>query len=245
MPKSILLVHGRHFKPPRNDLRKLWLDALRFGMKRDHPGKVDALNAAKIDFVYYGDISNKYLSKKLRKPVPDDLADRKLSLQKLKTFKRTSFTKTRYKKLPGYNPWMEGLADTFAGALNWFGLSQSIIERVAPDLAEYWASYKFGSDVRTVFTDAIIKAMKRPGDICVIGHSLGTMISYDVFWKLSHYGEYRNESWNRKVDLWITLGSPLGDETVKENLKGAGRSGVDRYPHNAQCRPLAEPRRGR
>ncbi|MFH1921395.1 MAG: hypothetical protein ABIP48_16140, partial [Planctomycetota bacterium] len=113
-----------------------------------------------------------------------------------------------------------------------FGLSESIIERVAPDMGEYWRSYQFGSEIRAVFTGAIIKALKKQGDICVIGHSLGTMISYDVFWKLSHYGEYRGQPWNRKVSLWITLGSPLADETVKDNLKGANHAQADRYPTN-------------
>ena len=127
---------------------------------------------------------------------------------------------------------MEGLADMFAGPANFFGLSESIIERVAPDMGEYWRSYQFGSQVRAVFTDAIIRALKKPGDICVIGHSLGTMIAYDVFWKLSHYGEYRDQPWNRKVSLWLTLGSPLADETVKDNLKGANHAPADRYPTN-------------
>lgn len=232
MAKTILLVHGRHYKPAKDDLRKLWTEALSFGIERDHPNKLQAFKDARVELVYYGDISNAYLSKALNESVPRDLADRKKSLEALKKLRRSQYTKANYRKLPGYNPWMEGLADTFAGALNFFGFSQSIIERVAPDMAEYWKSYRFGSDVREVFTNAIIKAMKRQGDICVVGHSLGSMITYDVFWKLSHYGEYRNQSWNRKVDLWITIGSPLGDETVKDNLKGANRSEKDRYPTN-------------
>jgi hypothetical protein len=39
-------------------------------------------------------------------------------------------------------------------------------------MGEYWRSYQYGSRVRAVFTDAIIKAMKKQGDICVVGHSL-------------------------------------------------------------------------
>ena len=232
MAKMILLVHGRHFKPPKPDLQKLWMEALRHGIERDHPEKLQAFKDAKVELVYYGDISNDYLSEALDEPVPDDVDDRKSTLAELKQYKRSQFSKTNYQNLPGYNPWMEALADTFAGALNLFGLSQTIIERVAPDMAEYWESNEFGSDIRAVFTEAIIRAMKKPGDICVIGHSLGSMLSYDVFWKLSHYSEYRGQPWNRDVSLWLTIGSPLADETVKQNLKGAGRSGKDRYPNN-------------
>lgn len=232
MAKTILLIHGRHFKPPKADLKKLWLEALRHAIKRDHPGKLQAFKDAKVELVYFGDLSNAFLKSALGKPVPKDTASRQATLDQLKLYKRSQFTKTNYKKLPGHNAWMEGLADTFAGALNLFGLSQPIIERVAPDMAEYWGNYRFGSEVRAVFTDAIIKAMKKPGDLCVAGHSLGSIISWDVFWKLSHYSEYRGESWNRKVDLWITLGAPLADETVKDNLKGATLSEPDRYPTN-------------
>jgi len=232
MAKQILMVHGRHFKPPKPALQNLWIEALRHGIERDHPNKLRAFERAKVDLVYYGDISNQYLKEELGEPIPNDLADRKATLARLKEYKRSQFNKTNYKKLPDYNPWMEGLADLFAGPLNFFGLSESIIERVAPDIGEYWGTYLFGSKVRDVFTKALEKAMKRDGDICVIGHSLGSMVTYDVFWKLSHMGEYRHEPWNRDVSLWITLGSPLADETVKGNLKGSNLDGSDGYPTN-------------
>jgi len=43
MPKTIRLIYGRHYKPPKADLRRIWLDALRFGIARDHPKKLKAL----------------------------------------------------------------------------------------------------------------------------------------------------------------------------------------------------------
>ena len=75
------------------------------------------------------------------------------------------------------------------------------------------------------------RAMRRDGKILVISHSLGTMVSYDTFWKFSHMSEYRNDSSIRPVDTWITLGSPLGDETVKRKLKGASLDGARKYPN--------------
>ena len=232
MPRSILLVHGRSYKPPKKELQELWIEALRFGIERDRPEKLQAFTEATIEFAYYGDISNAYLSEVFDEEVPEDMEDRKASLVKLKTYAKSQFTKGTYRSLPGYNPWMEAAADLFAGALHLVRLSDDIIEHVAPDIREYWGSYRFGSDVRQVFTNAIINAMKRDGEICVLAHSLGSMIAYDVFWKLSHYSEYRGLGWNRKVSLWITLGSPLADETVKARLKGASCSQIDRYPRN-------------
>lgn len=234
MAKNILLVHGRSYKPAKMDLQKLWVETLRFGIERDHPQKLQAFKDAKVELVYYGDISNAYLSQLYNEEIPNDLDDRKASLANLKQYSKSQFTKTNYKNLPGYNPWMEAAADLFAGALNLIGLSDNIIEQVAPDMKEYWGDYHFGSDVREAFTNAIVKALKRDGDVCVIAHSLGTMIAYDVFWKLSYYSEYRGQDWNRQVDRWITIGSPLADETVKDKLKGASHSEADRYPRNVR-----------
>ncbi len=232
MSKTILMVHGRDFKPPKRDLQKLWFEALRWGIERDHPEKLAALNDAKLELAYYGDISNHFLHGATGEPKPRDVEDRRQTLERLKQYKSFQFNKTTYKKLPGYNPWMEAVADVISGPLNFFGLSEPLIERVAPDMRRYWGVSQFGSDIRAVLTAALIRAMKREGDICLIGHSLGSMICYDVLWKLSHYSEYRRQPWNRDVSLWITLGSPLSDVTVQDNLKGAGKAEIDRYPKN-------------
>jgi len=60
---------------------------------------------------------------------------------------------------------------------------------------------------------------------------LGTLASYDTFWKFSRTGENR-AYWKKKIDLWVTLGCPLGDETVKEYLRGARASRERKYPAN-------------
>ena len=80
MAKTILLIHGRHFKPAKADLKKLWLDALRHAIKRDHPGKLQAFKDAKIELVYFGDLSNAFLKTALGKPVPKDTASRQATL---------------------------------------------------------------------------------------------------------------------------------------------------------------------
>ena len=44
MAKTILMIHGRHFKPPKEKLESLWLEALRWGIEKDHPDKLDAFD---------------------------------------------------------------------------------------------------------------------------------------------------------------------------------------------------------
>ena len=90
-----------------------------------------------------------------------------------------------------------------------------------------------GSDVRWTLTEPLREAFMAGDDILLVSHSLGTLVSYDVLWKFAHYGEYRDlREKGTRVKLWITLGCPLGDETVKRNLKGALADGYRRYPDN-------------
>ena len=83
--KTVLFVHGRDFKPPPADLKRLWLAALRHGLARDRPEQLARFNAARKELVYYGDLSNRYLRATGRTfDATADLADRRRSLAELK-----------------------------------------------------------------------------------------------------------------------------------------------------------------
>ena len=74
MGKTILLIHGRSFKPPRNSLRRLWLDAIRHGLERDRsPARLAAFNRTVKEFIYYGDTSNAFLKKALDSGILGDI----------------------------------------------------------------------------------------------------------------------------------------------------------------------------
>lgn len=235
MAKVIFFIHGRNFKPPKGKLKKLWFDAVEWGFDRDFPpSKLAALKRTKKEFIYYGDISNRFLRKALKKPASfktDDSVSRRATLNDLKQYRRNQFTKTRYKKVPGRSGAGETLADIFGGVAAFFRVSDPIIEAIAPDMREYWNfESQFGSDVRATLSVPLAKAIRNGHKILLVSHSLGTMIAYDTLWKFSHYSEYRDIR-HKKVDL-VTMGSPLADETVKRNLKGANASGSRRYPSN-------------
>jgi hypothetical protein len=235
MGKSIILVHGRDFKPPREALRDLYVSAVRLGLQRDHPARLAAFDQATIDFVYYGDLSNAFLSRVRGVPIPDDAASRWATLDLLTQWSAADFNRMNYESLPGRSGVGEAIADTLGGLLSALRLSDPIIEAVAPDMREYWNSEsEFGSRVRSTMIAPLVRAMDRGDDILVIAHSLGSLISYDTFWKFSRTAEYRPAYSEKPISLWITIGAPLADETIKRNLKGAGRSGLMRYPANIQ-----------
>jgi len=232
--RSILLVHGRSFKPDESDLKRYWLAALRHGIRRDlSPAKQQRFEDAKIEMVYYGHHSNEFLRSRGRNyDAQEDLLDRKITLNRLKQIPAHEFTRNRYRDLPDRSSFKEFLADIGSAVTSAVHLSDSLISAAAPDIAHYWdEETRFGSDVRYEMINPLKRAMRRNGRILVISHSLGTMVSYDTFWKFSHMSEYRRDAHTTPVDTWITLGSPLGDETVKRKLKGASLSGARKYPN--------------
>lgn len=73
-----------------------------------------------------------------------------------------------------------------------------------------------------------LRPMLAAGDrVLVIAHSMGSVIAYDSLWELTHLE--RNPG---RVDLFLTLGSPLGMRFTQERLLGAREKGDRRYPHN-------------
>lgn len=59
------------------------------------------------------------------------------------------------------------------------------------------------------------------------GHSMGSVIAWDALWEMS-----REEQSDARVDLFLTTGSPLGQNFVQRRLKGVDREGAERYPDN-------------
>ncbi|MFM2598118.1 hypothetical protein [Vibrio fortis] len=233
MAKKIIFIHGRDQKPDKAPLQALWYDAIEHGLQRDC-GNSNALQAFRnVDkrFVYYGELSNTLL-----KEPTEDPASRQQALAKLKEYQTHQFDEATYDDVSKLGFLKEALADTFSAILGRLGAAETLITMVAPDMAHYWnEDTYFGSDVRHRLMVELKEALDNQDDVMIVSHSLGSMISYDVLWKLSHYGEYRHDyGADKKVDLLVTLGSPLGDENVKDRLKGSRLKGDKKYPLNIQ-----------
>ncbi len=243
MSKHLILIHGRNFKPCEGDLREVWLGALGHALERDFgpdSQELAAYRGLQPTFVYYGDISNEFLGRTTKEAydIEADTADRAACLEKLKTYSYEDFLgergKSLYNDLPAKNAFFEGLADTFSGLISLTSFGDELIGLVAPDMREYFnQDSSFGSEVRWRLTEKLAPSMEAGDDIMLLGHSLGTMICYDTLWKFSHYGEYQYLR-GRKVNRWLTMGSPLADENIKDTLKGAASHGLRRYPHNIE-----------
>ena len=84
-------------------------------------------------------------------------------------------------------------------------------------------------------TDQIRKLVKIPllaaagagRPILLIGHSMGSVIAYDTLWELS-----REQGNPVQIDLFLTMGSPLGQRFVQKRLNGHDETGSKRFPAN-------------
>ncbi len=64
--------------------------------------------------------------------------------------------------------------------------------------------------------------------VLLMAHSLGSVIAWDTLWNLSHSAQPGYSA--AGVDLFLTLGSPLGTRFIRRRLLGAQASGAKRYP---------------
>jgi len=77
-----------------------------------------------------------------------------------------------------------------------------------------------------------VKSILRPlfesrAEVMVVGHSLGSVIAYDVLWELTW-----QDGLPWRINHLLTLGSPLGMFYVQRRLRGHHERGLRRYPGN-------------
>lgn len=81
--------------------------------------------------------------------------------------------------------------------------------------------------VRAMLKEPLQKAWRDGERVLLIGHSLGSVIAYDTLWELSHTDQHSG-----RIDLFMTLGSPLGSRFINHRIRGASSHGRRRYPTN-------------
>ena len=233
--RTILLVHGGDFKPPA----EVYLDeasmALREGVQRDFPDHVDAFGAVGIDLAYYGDLGNEYLVSKGRHYDEQlDIGDRRNALESLrKITPRKKFGLAQYDKLRGKSAIPEAIADVASPVCGILGLTTVLVSMVAKDFALYLSgNTEFTKQVRERVRSKLMELLRRGDKVMLMSHGTGSAVAYDVLWQLSHGESYRGEFGASKIEVFVTLGSPISDDMVRQRLLGAKRRSTERFPTN-------------
>jgi hypothetical protein len=233
--RSILLVHGADFKPAAEIFLDEASTALRAGVERDFPDKVELFDALDIELAYYGDLGNELLradgehyDEKL------DVGDRRNALETLRKIpQRKRFGLREYDSLRGKSALPEAIADVASPLLGMVGLTGLLVSTVAKDFAVYLrGNTDFTEQVRSRVRTKLCEMLNRGDQLLLMTHGTGCFVAYDVLWQLSHDKQFKADYAGAKVDLWMTLGSPISDDKLRKRLLGARRKGKGRYPAN-------------
>jgi len=81
--------------------------------------------------------------------------------------------------------------------------------------------------IRRMLKIALRAATKGRHPVLLVAHSMGSVIAYDTLWEMTHDDQGRCH-----VDLFLTMGSPLGQRYMQKRIKGHDSEGKARYPAN-------------
>ena len=233
--RSILFVHGSDFKPPAEVFLDEASTALRSGIERDFPDSAELLGSLDMELAYYGDLGNELLrahGKHYDEQL--DIGDRRNALETLRKIpQRKRFGLRQYDSLRGKSAIPEAIADVASPLLGALGLIAPLVSMVARDFAIYLrGNTEFTEQVRERVRSKLCEMLNRGDQLLLMTHGTGSFVAYDVLWQLSHDERFNADYSGAKVDLWMTLGSPISDDKLRKRLLGARRSGKARYPTN-------------
>lgn len=233
--RAIVFVHGRGFTPPAEDLLPLLSRGVENGLEQDLPDDLPTWASTTRYLAYYGDLSNDFLRDS------GDSYDEALDVNDLQNAlnellaidRRKGFGVKHYDRLPGKSAARELAVSVFAPLIESIGLGKKVVAGRHKDLGEYWRlESKYRAEALERVRSVIASSLQSDDRVTLISHGTGSIIAYDALWQLSHDPAYRDDCKGLKLDLWVTLGAPLGDRMAQKQLLGAKGSGRERFPTN-------------
>ena len=218
--RHIIFIPGKNPKPPSDQHQSLLWRTLLEGVKRAEPELVNEISQHAEDFKL---ISWNYLYYHLNKDISADLSwidalinQHGASKEDIKEAKSThrQFDRLLY-RIIDYAPFL-------------MDIMPQVLKQTAEDIRRYFHNENnIACDIRDLLKNELRPLLEKSEKITVIGHSMGSIIAYDTLWELSHL-----EKLPGKVDLFLTLGSPLGMNYVQRRLAGHKYQGKKKYPLN-------------
>ncbi len=248
--KHLMIIHGRSTKPSEKEKRRIVKLALINGLNRVDPTAAQKIGrgADKVEFsfIYYGDLSNQLILERnpgklerLKGQDPDH-GDQPCEIDGFydvglrALFKQKSHTKAAYKKFLKEHDdlrFLDNAASVISFLGNVAGLSDRVISTATADMGAYLLTRQWGSAIRDRLQRPLKKALMKNEDVCLVAHSMGCIVSYDVLWKFSRMSEYREvQDKGNPVTKWLTLGNPLGEPGVRKNLYDSDEPEDGMYP---------------
>lgn len=216
MAHSIVYVPGKSPKPsPALHREYLWR-ALRRGVLRHDPALAEPLDACSFglaawNFLYYGGYE----------PLDADIP----WIERL--LEDGEATADDIREARHWSKWLTRLLYSIGDHAHWLisVIPDPRIKAMIQDTLRYFDNTHGVADrIRGLVKAEIESAREENGSLCIVSHSMGAVIAYESLWSLT-YDDHRPVD----VDLFLTMGSPLGMNYVQKRLLGL-RDGSGRYP---------------
>lgn len=112
-------------------------------------------------------------------------------------------------------------ADRFPGLIDWLAAEDTRIN--LEDSGQYFRNAGgIGDRIRDVLRTELQRCWAAGERILLMTHSFGSVIAWDTLWSLKDAAG--------PIDLFLTLGSPLGTHYIRRRLLSAKARGAARYP---------------
>jgi hypothetical protein len=215
--KKIIMIHGMASKPPPDVTHALWRKTLIENIRVGHRQLAKSLEAHPEVF------ESAYWADEVPHHIPDDAAYcKKLEIQVDKVIAERREIKDRFHVGVGervgsfFKDRGLDLVKLLAGALT---VKDDVMTNFLRETELYDRDQYISDQIRKPLEDALRRAWDEGREPIILAHSMGSFISYDVLWRFSHRKTAGFKSYNKKrVKLLVTLGSPLGDATVRDLL---------------------------
>jgi len=218
--RHIIYVPGKNPKPPSLQHQEMLWKALLEGVRRASPETFHDLSKHSDNFKL---ISWNYLYYLSRKDDSEQIPWLEALIEKQEP------TKLDIREA---HAWKRKLDKILYSTIDQLPSLLQVLPRTARLTAEELDRYfknknNIGSQVREQLKQELRPLLENNQKILLIGHSLGSVIAYDTLWALSHL-----EHLPGKIDMFLTIGSPLGMNYVQHRLKGNQYKGKNKYPDN-------------
>jgi hypothetical protein len=219
--RHIIYVPGKNPKPPSGPHREMLWSTLLEGVRRVDPkisleltNHADNFKLIAWNYLYYKDRHNDANEKKWIEALIQKQKPTKRDIREAKAWKH-KLDKVLYKAIDQLPSLVQFLPPT--------------AKLTAEELERYFKNEdKIASLVREQLKQELRPLLENGDKILLIGHSLGSVISYDTLWALSQL-----EHLPGKIDLFLTIGSPLGMNYVQNRLLGNNyKDHQKKYPSN-------------
>jgi len=120
------------------------------------------------------------------------------------------------------------LSDAFPALIDW--VANPNLKSTLQDTQRYFRNHAgVATAIRRLVAERLREVCASDTRVLLIAHSLGSVISFDVLWQLTH-----REHSDVSIDQFLTIGSPLGLNFMRHRMLNAKSTGKRRYPHNIQ-----------